>query len=273
MHERINESSPSFIWRLFLWCETAVFLLPVVLQFSFCLYIFLLLALFKRFSLLPTREKRLKKASKGCCHSITQLFSLHQNNPESSTSEVPPVNEPTPENQQNEPETPQSESNIPIDGDNAPTQAFETKRQSDETDVIQPKFHPPKTYVFLKTKIGSSERSSHAHWCEDYPWLHYSAEKDAAFCYVGIISDKKKKHNRFSSYKESTFIETGFRNWKKCPKAFIDYATFQYHRDNVLLLTEEEITGDVSELISTEHKRQKQTIDRCFYKSFRTFSF
>ena len=162
MHERINESSRSFIWRLFLWCETAVLLLPIVLQFFFCLYIFLLLALFKHFSLLPRREKRLKKASKGY-HSITQLFSLHQNNPKLSTSVVPPVNEPTTENQQNEPETPQSESTIPIDGDNAPTQAFETKRQSDETDVIQPKFHPPKTYVFLKTKICSRERSSHAH--------------------------------------------------------------------------------------------------------------
>ena len=104
------------------------------------------------------REKRLKKANKGC-HSITQLFSLHQNNPESSTSVVPPVNEPTPENQQNEPETPQSESTIPIDGDNAPTQTVETKRQTEghETDVIQPKFHAPKTYVFSKTKIGSRE--------------------------------------------------------------------------------------------------------------------
>ena len=83
-------------------------------------------------------------ASKGC-HSIAQLFSLHQNNPESSTSVVPSVNEPTSENQQNEPETPRSESTIPIDRDNAPTQTFETKRQikSHETDVIQPKFHPP----------------------------------------------------------------------------------------------------------------------------------
>ena len=129
------------------------------------------------------REKRLKKASKGC-HSITQLFSLHQNNPESSSSVVPPVNEPTPESQQNEPETPQSESTIPIDGDNAPTQTFETKRPIDchETDVTQPKFHPPKTYIFPKTKIGSRERSFHAHCCEDYPWLLYNAEKDAAFC-------------------------------------------------------------------------------------------
>ena len=51
----------------------------------------------------------------------------------------------------------------------------------------------------------------HAHWCEDYPWLHYNAEKDAALCYVCMISDKKKKHYRFSSYKELTFIETRFR--------------------------------------------------------------
>ena len=149
MHERINESSSSLIWRLFLWCETAVF------PFVYRLY----------GTNNAKKRKRLKKASKSC-HSITQLFSLHQNNPESSTSVVPPVNEPTPENQQNEPETPQSESTIPIDGDNAPTQTFETKRQieSHETNVIQPKFHSPETYVFPKTKIGSRERSFHAHF-------------------------------------------------------------------------------------------------------------
>ena len=153
--------------------------------------------------IMPRTEKRLKKASKGC-YSITQLFSLHQNNLESSTSVVPPVNEPTPENQQNQPEAPQSESTIPIDGDNAPTQTFQTKRQfeSHETGAIQPKFHPPKTYVFPKTKIGSRERSFHVHWCEDYPWLLYKAEKGAAFCYVCTISDKKEKDNRFSSNKE-----------------------------------------------------------------------
>ena len=72
-----------------------------------------------------------------------------------------------------------------------------------------------------------------------------------------MISDKKEKHNRFSFYKELTFIETGFRNWKKCPKAFIGHSTSEYHRDNVLLLAEEEKTGDISELISTEHKSQK----------------
>ena len=62
----------------------------VTQQFSFYLWIMT--------QIMPRREKRLKKASKGC-YSITQLFSLHQNNPVSSTSVVPPVNEATPENQ------------------------------------------------------------------------------------------------------------------------------------------------------------------------------
>ena len=171
--------------------------------------------------IMPRREKRLKKVSKGC-RSITQLFSLHQNSPESSTSVVPPVNEPTPGKQQNELEALQSESTILIDGDNTPKQTFEIKRQieSHETDVIQPKFHLPKTYVFTKTKIGSRERSFHTHRCEDYPWLHYNAEKDAAFCYVCMTSDKEKKYYKFSSYKGLRFIKTGFRNWKKVSKSF-----------------------------------------------------
>ena len=48
MHERINESSPSLIWSLFLWCETAVFLLPIGYMTQ----------------IMPRREKRLKKPAK-----------------------------------------------------------------------------------------------------------------------------------------------------------------------------------------------------------------
>ena len=159
MHERINESSTSLIWRLFLCCETAVFPLPIGYETK----------------IMPRREKRLKKASKGC-HSITQLFSLHQNNPESSTSVVPPVNEPTRENQQNEPQTPQSESTIPIE---VIMHLRKHVKQKGKSKVMKPmlsnlNFIQLRHMYFRKQKLVVENLVC-------YPWLHYNAEKDAAF--------------------------------------------------------------------------------------------
>ena len=33
--------------------------------------------------------------------------------------------------------------------------------------------HPPKHYIFPKTRIGARERSCLQHWFKDFPWLHY----------------------------------------------------------------------------------------------------
>ena len=70
---------------------------------------------------------------------------------------------------------------------------------------------------FKKSKFGRPLRSFQAAWFAGYPWLHYDANKDAAFCFtcakayeIGAISASKL---------EPTFIMQGFRNWKKaCEK-------------------------------------------------------
>ena len=45
-----------------------------------------------------------------------------------------------------------------------------------------------------------------------YPWLHYSVEKDAAFCFYCC---KYLETHDISEQGELAFIVTGFRNWKK----------------------------------------------------------
>ena len=49
------------------------------------------------------------------------------------------------------------------------------KKQDEETDVLKEgePFHPPKAYVFPKTRIGDRDRSCQQHWFNDFPWLHY----------------------------------------------------------------------------------------------------
>ena len=51
---------------------------------------------------------------------------------------------------------------------------------------IPEKFHPPVTLILPKRMFGSKkiERAFRANWCQQFPWLHYNIDRDAAFCHV-----------------------------------------------------------------------------------------
>ena len=51
---------------------------------------------------------------------------------------------------------------------------------------IPEKFHPPVTLILPKRMFGSKkvERAFRVNWCQQFPWLHYNIDRDAAFCHV-----------------------------------------------------------------------------------------
>ena len=60
--------------------------------------------------------------------------------------------------------------------------------------TLPKKFHPHKLLIFPKRKFGSKgeERSFTVDWCQQYPWLHYDAKEDAAFCHLCMTADHQK---------------------------------------------------------------------------------
>jgi hypothetical protein len=65
-------------------------------------------------------------------------------------------------------------------------------------------------YQFLMDVYPLSGQEAHprrfqAHWYKAFPWLEYSPEEDAAFCFPCYLFSKKL----------SPFTSKGFRNWKK----------------------------------------------------------
>ena len=53
-------------------------------------------------------------------------------------------------------------------------------------------YHPPKEFIFPKTKIGSRNRScGQRKWFNDYPWLHYDLDKNKVFCFYCIKHSSK----------------------------------------------------------------------------------
>lgn len=71
--------------------------------------------------------------------------------------------------------------------------SIDTCTSSVATQIMIDKFHPPSTFKFPKRKFGTSERSFHSHWCDEYNWLHYNTLHDAAFCYLCMKAEKESK--------------------------------------------------------------------------------
>ena len=53
------------------------------------------------------------------------------------------------------------------------------------------KFQPNKSFSLPKRTCGKTTQSFKAEWCELFSWLHYSIDKDAAFCYLCITHSTK----------------------------------------------------------------------------------
>jgi hypothetical protein len=72
---------------------------------------------------------------------------------------------------------------------------------------------------FPVTIISGSRRSFLAKWYDDFTWLEYNTDVDAAFCYICRTAADKFHHQPH----EIIFTTAGFKNWKKA------FETFRQH--------------------------------------------
>ena len=75
-------------------------------------------------------------------------------------------------------------------------------------------------HEFHKTKFGADWRSFHEEWYDNYDWLEYSVEKDAAYCFYCFLFKPK---NISSHYGHDAFTKAGFKNWKKGQATFVTH--------------------------------------------------
>ena len=73
----------------------------------------------------------------------------------------------------------------------------------------------PANFDYPKCWFGNGPlRSFNKNWHNQFPWLHYNEEKDAAFCFTCMTADRTKELE-LSTKQDKTFISTGHTNWKK----------------------------------------------------------
>jgi hypothetical protein len=71
----------------------------------------------------------------------------------------------------------------------------------------------PKNHKFEFTNKGGIERRFCRVWFKEFPWIEYSVEKDAAFCFVCYLFKDRTK-----SPGGDSFVKNGFRNWNMKPR-------------------------------------------------------
>ncbi|XP_073304657.1 uncharacterized protein [Primulina huaijiensis] len=72
--------------------------------------------------------------------------------------------------------------------------------------ILRGPYQPVMEYP--RTKLGEQYRRFQKNWFEQYPWLEYSHNKDAAFCFPCFLFQEKEA-------RYAAFTVDGFRGWKR----------------------------------------------------------
>jgi hypothetical protein len=81
----------------------------------------------------------------------------------------------------------------------------------------------PKGHNYPRRMITDCNRSFQEDWFSNNPWLEYSVDKDAAYCFYCYLF----KQPRHENYCVDAFIVIGFHNWKDGHKLII------FHGDGI----------------------------------------
>ena len=111
---------------------------------------------------------------------------------------------------------------------------------------------------FPPSTFGNQERSFNARWYCGRPWLEYSREKDAAFCYCC------RKFCSSSTTGEYAFRMNGFRNWKTALERKRGFHLHEISADHIRamqawneLKTREENHTEISTLLTEQLEKNR----------------
>jgi hypothetical protein len=111
----------------------------------------------------------------------------------------------------------------------------------------------PQLASFPKTVFGKQNRAFSTTYYASYPWLEYSVERDAVFCFPC------RHFHTDRLFVEELFINTGMRDWKKLSEKLSKHAGSQSHISHMkkwLAFKSIGKTGSVAMQVSGAHRAQ-----------------
>ena len=137
------------------------------------------------------------------------------------------------------------------------------------TPSIGEKPNQPRSVNFPQREFGQKatvKRSFQPQWFNRWPWIHYDENSDAAFCFLCVKAYYQKKLDNCSSL-ETTYISTGYTNWKDASVRFNKHENSRCHKDAVLkTVTIPASCKDIGEVLSSQLAKEKLERRQCFLK-------
>ena len=123
------------------------------------------------------------------------------------------------------------------------------------TPLLAEKPHQPLSFKFPKHEFGEKsvvKRSFQPQWFSRWKWLHYDEERDLAFCFTCVKAYKENKLHS-STNLETTYISTGYSNWKDASVRIAAHEASTCHKEAVLkTITLPATTHDIGESLSAQ---------------------
>ena len=85
----------------------------------------------------------------------------------------------------------------------------------------------PKLRTFHKSADGDRNRSFATHWYQSYPFIEYSTQKDAVYCFSCRLFSSN------SSRSDRTFTTQGCNKWKKIGEKLKKHAESHTHKESM----------------------------------------
>ena len=85
----------------------------------------------------------------------------------------------------------------------------------------------PQLRNFQKTRVGDRNRSFAVHWYQSYPFIEYSIQRDAVYCFSCRLFPSS------SGYADTTFTTQGCNRWKKFGDKLKRHAESDAHKKNM----------------------------------------
>ena len=131
------------------------------------------------------------------------------------------------------------------------SQAFVSKQPA-PTDIsksVDDDLAQPQLKDFPKTQIGDRKRSFSSHWYSKFPFIEYSTQRDAVFCFP--CRHFPLTHGN----SDGVFTNLGFQNWKKIGSKLDGHKNSETHKDSMArwqAFTQVKMTGTVVEQLDRE---------------------
>ena len=136
---------------------------------------------------------------------------------------------------------------------------------STETDLGRTLPKQPSLSEYPSTMYGKKQRRFQKAWYTGRPWLEYSVQLDACFCYC---CRKYTKENDPDA--DSCFTKTGFRNWKTAladGRGLLKHATSKIHMNAVQTWAEHSVRNERNLTIENQLSSSQMDNNRYYIKS------